>query len=141
MHQCPSRAKRYGILFLLLLLTQFENVQPKVRFKDGHFKTTDGVSLHYIEAGKGSSLVFLPGWTMPADIWERQIEYFSSQHHVIALDLRSQGRSEKVGYGHTPNRMARDLRELLQQLHISSVVFVGVVIGVPHFAQLHSYVW
>jgi hypothetical protein len=35
----------------------------------GFFKTSDGIRIHYIEAGKGQPIVFIPGWTMPAWIW------------------------------------------------------------------------
>lgn len=34
------------------------------------FVTSDGVRLHYLEAGEGKALIFIPGWTMPAEIWE-----------------------------------------------------------------------
>jgi non-heme chloroperoxidase len=43
---------------------------PK-KFASHHFLTSDGVKLHYLEAGSGPSMVFVPGWTMPAWIWNR----------------------------------------------------------------------
>lgn len=47
--------------------------------------------MHYLEAGSGSTLLFIPGWMLPAWLFERQIESFSQKHRVIALDPRSQG--------------------------------------------------
>src|SRR6185312_9198016 len=43
---------------------------------DHSFVTSDGVRLHYIEAGHGHArtLVFVPGWTMPAWIFDKQID-------------------------------------------------------------------
>ena len=42
---------------------------------DHFFLTSDGVRLHYLEAGppNGHTLVLVPGWTMPAWIWMPQI--------------------------------------------------------------------
>ena len=52
---------------------------------ESHFFTTsDGVRLHYLEAGPRTAhtIVFVPGWTMPAWIWAPQIAAFSHAYHV-----------------------------------------------------------
>ena len=60
------------------------------------FITSDGVRLHYLEAGPrtGHTIVFVPGWTMPAWIWEPQISAFAQRYHVVAFDPRGQGESD-----------------------------------------------
>jgi hypothetical protein len=46
--------------------------------EDGFFTTSGGVRLHYLEAGNGNpAILFVPGWTMPSDIWEKQLLYFA----------------------------------------------------------------
>jgi len=105
--------------------------------KSGFITTSDGVRLHYLEAGKGSALVFVPGWTMPAEIWEAQIEYFAHSHRVIAFDPRSQGDSEKPTEGHYVERRAQDVKELVDQLKLAPAVLVGWSMGVP---ELLAYV-
>ena len=63
------------LLFLLLkLLFGFDTVNAQDKF----FHTSDGVRLHYIEAGEGGTLIFVPGWIVPAEFWQLQIDYFSS---------------------------------------------------------------
>jgi len=94
-------------------------------FRSSHFQTSDGVELHYLEAGSGPTLVFVPGWTMPAEIWEHQLRHFASTHRVIALDPRGQGRSEKPTYGYQPSRRALDIGELLEHLGGEPAVVVG----------------
>ena len=47
--------------------------------KSDFFKTSDGVRIHYLEAGSGRPIVFIPGWTMPAWIWQKQIDEFSKK--------------------------------------------------------------
>ena len=89
------------------------------------FKTSDGISIHYLEAGTGRPIVFIPGWIMPAWIWQKQIGEFSKKYHVIAVDPRSQGESEQPTYGHLPETRARDYQELINQLGLKRPVLIG----------------
>lgn len=95
-----------------------------------HFVTSDSVRLHYLEAGSGPLLVFVPGWTMPAWIWEPQIEHFDSEYRVVALDPRGQGASEKPAHGYHPGRRAADVCELLAHLGGEPAVVAGWSIAV-----------
>ncbi|HVS87731.1 MAG TPA: alpha/beta hydrolase [Candidatus Acidoferrum sp.] len=99
--------------------------------KDGFFTTSNGVRLHYLEAGSGPGIVFEPGWSMPAWIWDAQIRYFAGHFHVVALDPRSQGDSDKPSSGNHPERRAQDINELFEHLKLSPVVLVGWSLGVP----------
>ena len=71
------------------------------------------------------SILFVPGWTMPAWIWQRQIDYFSREYRVVAMDPRSQGDSARTSEGLYPAQMARDIRSVIEQLHLAPVVIVG----------------
>ncbi len=93
--------------------------------KSDFFKTSDGVRIHYLESGSGRPVVFIPGWTMPAWIWQKQIEEFSKNYQVIAVDPRSQGQSDKPTYGHLPETRARDYKELVDHLALKQPVLVG----------------
>jgi non-heme chloroperoxidase len=99
------------------------------------FTTSDGVDLHYLESGTGQLVVFVPGWTMPAEIWQPQIEHFARTHRVIAFDPRGQGRSEKVSYGYYASRRAEDIGELLEHLDGPPAVLVGWSLGVHEVLQ------
>ncbi|HEY1263142.1 MAG TPA: alpha/beta hydrolase, partial [Terriglobales bacterium] len=93
------------------------------------FKTSDGVRIHYLEAGSGRPIVFIPGWTMPAWIWENQISALSKKYHVVAVDPRSQGESDKPPFGHLPETRARDYKELVDHLSLKQPVLVGWSMG------------
>jgi non-heme chloroperoxidase len=93
--------------------------------KSEFFTTSDGIKLHYLESGAGPTILFVPGWTMPAEIWQPQIDYFSRNYHVVAIDPRSQGASEKTPDGNYPGRRAQDYKELIDHLGGSPVVMVG----------------
>lgn len=93
------------------------------------FVTSDGVALHYVEQGRGPAVVLVPGWTMPAEVWEPQLRGLGESHRVIALDPRAQGRSEAPRSGHDPERRARDLRELLDAAAACDAILVGWSLG------------
>jgi non-heme chloroperoxidase len=99
---------------------------------DHFFQTSDGVRLHYLEAGPPSAhtLVFVPGWTMPAWIWLPQIQVFSRHYHVIAFDPRGQGDSAVPPGGYEPIRRGRDIAEMIDRLGGQRVVVVGWSLGV-----------
>jgi non-heme chloroperoxidase len=115
---------RTRLAVILLCILSVPIVQAQAT-KSGFFKTSDGVRIHYLEAGSGRPIVFIPGWTMPAWIWQKQIDEFSKNYHVIAVDPRSQGESDKPPYGHLPETRARDYKELVDQLGLKHPVLVG----------------
>lgn len=95
------------------------------------FRTTDGVRLHYLEAGSGEpALIFIPGWLMPAQIFEEQLRALSGHHRVLALDPRSQGQSELATGGHSAQRRAADIREFIERVQPGPFVLVGWSLGV-----------
>ena len=96
------------------------------------FTTSDGVRLHYLEAGPADAptMVFVPGWTMPAWIWERQIQAFAGDRHVVAFDPRGQGQSQVASSGYEPDRRGQDIGELIGQLGPKPVLVVAWSLGV-----------
>jgi non-heme chloroperoxidase len=124
--------------------------------RSGFITASDGVKIHYIEAGrlatspsaqignpmpkdavikKGEiglsaahqfpSILFVPGWTMPAWIWQSQIDYFSHDYRVVAMDPRSQGQSSQTNDGLYPAARAKDIKAVVDQLHLAPVVIVS----------------
>jgi non-heme chloroperoxidase len=124
------------MLVCLLLVAWGAACATAAETRSGTFTTSDGVKLHYLEAGTGPAIVFVPGWTMPAWIWEGQIQHFSGHYHVIALDPRSQGESEKAAEGNYMERRAKDILELIENRKLEPVVLVGWSLAV---AEVLSY--
>ena len=105
---CNS-GRRFGRLITGLVLAlglafivRSAGAQDMSRAQSRFFVTSDGVRLHYLEAGprRGHTIVFVPGWTMPAWIWQPQIARFLARYHVVAFDPRGQGDS-----GSRPSRL------------------------------------
>ncbi|HEY1234057.1 MAG TPA: alpha/beta hydrolase [Candidatus Binatia bacterium] len=108
---------------LLLMMTAPSAAQPIRR----SFKTTDNVTLSFLETGAEHrttpTIVLVPGWLMPARIWQGQINDFSRSYHTLALDPRGQGESQVSSSGYTAERRATDLHEFLLQR--SDVLLIG----------------
>jgi len=97
-------------------------------WKSGFVTATDGVKIHYVEAGAKNAapaVLFVPGWLMPAWIWESQFDALSKNYRVVAIDPRSQGESDRTGEGLYPAQMARDIHSAIEQLQLAPVVIVG----------------
>jgi microsomal epoxide hydrolase len=95
------------------------------------FKTSDGVRLHYIEAGRGDkTIVLIPGWLMPAAVFEKQFTDLSKSYRVLALDPRSQGLSEVTTLSHAPKRRIQDISEFLKAAKVRDFVLAGWSLGV-----------
>lgn len=99
---------------------------------NGFFTTSDGVRLHYLLAGARNphTIVLVPGWTMPAWIFERQIAAFSRRYRVVAFDPRGQGDSQVPAGGYNQDRRGQDIAELLAAIGGRPPVLLGWSLGV-----------
>ena len=89
----------------------------------------NGMHLHYVEGGKESPVILLPGW--PETWWEfhKVMPALSRNHQVIAVDLRGMGGSSRPASGYDKKTMAADIAALVRQLGLSKVDVVGHDIG------------
>ena len=123
-----SRRFCFGVV-LLIMATSSDAAQPSSR----SFQTSDGVKLSFLEAGQNFSgkkhltVALVPGWTMPATIWQHQIQAFSRRYHTLAFDPRGQGESEVPATGYTAERRATDIKEFLAPF--SNVLLIGWSLG------------
>ena len=97
---------------------------PSVALEEGFVTTPDGVDIHYVAAGEGPSILFVPGWTLSGEIWQPQLDHFAATHRVVAMDPRSQGRSSQPRDGHYPEARGRDVKAVVDQLGLAPSVLV-----------------
>lgn len=97
----------------------------------GSITTFDGVTLRHITAGNTSDpvLLLVPGWFQTAIQWRKQIAYFSAKYHVIAIDHRGHGDSDKPDRGYRISRLAADLHEVITQLDLKDIILCGHSMG------------
>ena len=118
-------------LLILLALLGSAPAQPAA-LQDRFVLTSDHVRLHCLEAGPptGNTILFIPGWTMPAWIWRPQIQAFAARYRVVALDPRGQGESDIPLGGYEPARRGEDIADVIAQLGPAPVLLVGWSLGV-----------
>lgn len=97
----------------------------KDRIESKYFCVSPGIELHYLEKGEGRPLVFIPGLTFSGEIFKAQLEYFSGNYRVIAIDPRGQGLSAKTVDGNDYMTHGRDLAALMDGLGLDGAVLVG----------------
>ncbi|NWG12307.1 MAG: alpha/beta hydrolase [Acidobacteria bacterium] len=114
-----------------LVVAAIPSMAQKGPWKDQRLKVGD-LRVHYIEAGAGDrTLVFIPGWTMIAEVWREQIPYFAARgFRVIAIDPRSHGQTTRTDDGNTYEQQAADLLAFLRELRIERPILVGWSAGV-----------
>lgn len=96
------------------------------------FAETNGLRLHYVEAGAGPALILLHGYPQTWYGWRKVMALLADRYRVIAPDLRGLGRSERPEDGdYTKNAVAADIYALTQQLGISRAFVAGQDMGGP----------
>lgn len=95
-----------------------------------HFLADDGEKIHVRISGEGSPLILLHGWTSSSQEWFPFMTELETRHRVYRWDARGHG-------GHalahpdsaTVERMARDLRNLIDRYGIEDATAVGHSMG------------
>ncbi len=98
-------------------------------FQRKTFRTSDGAQLSCISAGRGKPIVLIHGWSQSAEQFKYQIRTFAERYHVVAVDLRGHGESEKVSYGYRISRLSKDLQELIGVLQLEKPHLLGHSMG------------
>jgi non-heme chloroperoxidase len=134
--------KTVGILLASLLVPI--SIAPATAKDKGPWKdlfvSVGDIKIHYLDAGSGDrTLVLIPGWTIPAEVWKDQIAYFSSRDfRVLAYDPRSQGLTTKTESGNTYRQHAADLHAFLKVLKIDHFYLAGWDTGVTMLLEYIS---
>lgn len=88
------------------------------------------VELNVYDQGKGMPVLFVHGFPLSHEMWQAQLDEFSSQYRVIAPDLRGFGGSTVTPGTVTMQQFADDLATLLDVLGVTEpVVYCGLSMG------------
>lgn len=110
----------------------------ETRIGDGEPYT---LTWHYVEAGEGEPIVFLHGLPESWYSWHYQIESLSADYHVIAIDLKGYGQSDKSDGDYHPGTVAEEILILLDAIDVDKFDLVthdwGTMVG-DYLAAAHS---
>jgi non-heme chloroperoxidase len=99
---------------------------PTARRVGPYVETADGAQLYVRDWGKGPTVLFLGGWTLPSDVWGYQMTPLAEAgFRCIAYDRRGHGRSSDPGRGYDYDTLADDLAAVLDALDLRDVVVVA----------------
>ena len=100
-------------------------------------KTTDGIELHYEEAGHGTAIVFVHEFGGDHRSWEPQIRHFSRSHRCIVYAARGYPPSDIPAEvaRYSQRRAVDDIRDVMDGLGIDRAHVIGLSMG--GFATLH----
>ena len=122
-----------------------QDVEAPANVKHGDLTMADGVRIHWMEAGEGTPVVLLHGYTSCCDAgWFANgvAKELARDHRVIGIDARGHGRSEKP---HDPAKypgdaMPADVIAVLDHLGVRKAHFHGYSMGggiVAHLMARH----
>jgi pimeloyl-ACP methyl ester carboxylesterase len=112
-----------------LSIALFNPAAASAQTAQSQFAEVNGVTLHYLIAGKGDPIVLLHGFAETSHMWLPLIAKLSDQHTVIAPDLRGFGQSSTPAEGYTKAAMAQDIHALVKSLNYDRIGLVGHDIG------------
>lgn len=88
------------------------------------------LSFHSVEEGHGPVVLLLAGWPQTWYAWRRVIPLLSSDHHVIALELKGQGETSlALDSDFSIEAVAAEIEAFLQQRQIDTFTLVGHDVG------------
>lgn len=83
------------------------------------------IQLHYTEQGSGFPLILLHGNGEDSSYFVHQINHFSKQYRVIALDTRGHGQSPRGEKPFSIKQFAEDLHDFMNEKGIDKAILLG----------------
>lgn len=89
----------------------------------------NGTMLSVKSYGDGFPIILIHGFPDNSNSWKYLIPLLSDRFRVITLDLRGIGESAICPQGHDKKNLAKDIKGILDDLHIDTAVIVGKDMG------------
>lgn len=106
------------LLFLLAL--------PVANASATYLTTDDNAKVYYNVQGEGEAIVFIHGVLVNSLFWEKNIEELAKEFKVITIDMRGHGYTVDNNVAdYTLERVAKDVKLLLENLNIENATLVG----------------
>ena len=113
-------------LFLVLGLIACNRAQASIPAADWHRAAVNGHTMYYAVHGSGPTLVLLHGGGDSGEhSFERQLDFLSEEHRIVAPDQVGQGRTPDIHRPLTYTAMMDDTVRLFKKLRLSHVDIIG----------------
>ena len=95
-----------------------------------YLSLSDQTLIRYQSFGKGQTIVLVPGWCCPSDIFAKNLGAFvAANYRVLTFDPRGHGYSDISENGNNYIQHGEDLGEILTQLNIERPILLGWTLG------------
>lgn len=115
------------------------NISSKFPF-ESKFIEINGSKMHYIDVGKGDTILFLHGNPTSSYLWRNIIPHLQSIARCIAPDLIGMGKSDKPDIAYTFEDHYDYLEKFIEKLNLKNITLVihdwGSGLGF-HYANTH----
>lgn len=91
--------------------------------------TIEDIEMAYSDVGSGPAVVFIHGYPFNRSLWTEQVTALAGTHRAVVPDLRGFGESGSGNMPSTMSRLARDVKLLLDHLHIERALIAGLSMG------------
>jgi pimeloyl-ACP methyl ester carboxylesterase len=92
--------------------------------------SADGISIAYELHGEASpALIFVHGWSCDRSYWAGQVEPFSQQFTVIAIDLAGHGESGVERTAWTIESFGDDVAAVVKEVGLERIILIGHSMG------------
>src|SRR5215467_6484526 len=93
-------------------------------------ENSDSITLHYEDHGSGRPVVFIHGYPLSGQSWEKQARIvLNAGYRVVTYDRRGFGRSSQPTVGYDFDTLAHDLQTLMTGLDLHDVALIGHSMG------------
>lgn len=83
------------------------------------------IKMHYIEKGRGKTLILLHGNGENSDYFVNQISFFANDYRVISIDTRGHGKTPRGSRPFTIAQFADDLYDFMNEMNIEKSSILG----------------
>ena len=123
-----------ALIFLSGCITALPHVAPKVRSFEpdistefpyqSKFVSVLGSNMHYVDEGKGSTILLVHGNPTSSYLWRNVIPVLSKNNRVIAVDLIGMGKSDKPDIAYRFADHAKYLNAFVNELGLQQLTLV-----------------
>src|SRR5262245_38430785 len=96
-----------------------------------HARMRDGAELHYLDVGRGPTVMLLHGFAMPAPLWLPFVAPLATRFRFVLPNLRGFGGSHHVSLTNPCllTQHADDVADLIEQLGLDDIRLGGLSMG------------
>lgn len=121
--------KSAAFVCAILLFACVKNTKD-ICIKQTNLMKSANSNISYLDCGQGEmTLLFVHGWNLNKSYWTAQIENFSGNNRIIAIDLPGFGDSSFSNESYSIDAYAAALRSMIDQLDLKNVVLIGHSMG------------